>query len=126
MSTKITLVALVCSVGLWGNVAAQNNQISRAQIKTTPTNLSSGNFNKVVNSPNLHAVNIILRKQMRQIPKDLKVGKITKTQAQNAWKNLMNTRMQELEFFKQNGQKEITVEQKDQLTKTLNQNSGSI
>lgn len=75
---------------------------------------------------NMHAVNLILRQQMRQIPKDLKAGKITKVQAQTAFQNLKNLRKQELEFFKQNGTKEITVDQKSQMISTLKQNAAGI
>jgi hypothetical protein len=96
-----------------------------------PTSQGNGIANKTIShgsmqGPNMHAVNLIIRQQMRQIPKDLKSGKITKAQAQAAWENLRNVRKQELEYFKQNGQKEITVTQKSQLTATLNQNVSGI
>jgi hypothetical protein len=71
-------------------------------------------------------VNIILRQQMRQVQKDRKSGKLTEAQAKAAWENLKSIRLQELEYFKQNGQKEVTSEQKSQLTGVLNQNAGSI
>ncbi len=74
----------------------------------------------------MHAVNLVIRQQMRQIPKDLKAGKITKAQAQADWENLRNIRKQELEYFKQNGQKEITANQKSQITASLNQNASGI
>ncbi len=40
--------------------------------------------------------------------------------------NLKNVRLQELDYFKQNGNREISSAQKAQLEQMLNQNPGSI
>ncbi len=116
MKVHKSCLLLVLLVGLVASV--------QAQVKTAGSNKASTRV--AVSNSNIHSVNIVLRQQMRQIPKDLKAGKITKAQAQAAWENLKNVRRQELEFFKQNGQKEITPEQKTQLEQTLSQNTGSI
>jgi hypothetical protein len=70
-------------------------------------------------------VNVRLRQQMRQVRKDLKAGKITKDQAKAAWEKFKGIRVQELQFFKQNGQKEITADQKNQLNAILDKNTGN-
>lgn len=75
---------------------------------------------------NLHSVNIRLRQQMRQIQRDLKAGKITKDQAKAAWEKLRSVRRQELEYFRQNGQKEITADQKGQLSSVLDRNGNTL
>jgi hypothetical protein len=48
---------------------------------------------------------------------------LTEAQAQAAWENVKNVRREELQFFKQNGQKEITSVQKNQLLQEINQNA---
>ncbi len=74
----------------------------------------------------MRSVNAQVRAQMRQIQKDLKTGKITKEQAKAAWENLKAIRQQEKEFFHQNGQKEITADQKNQLNQILQSNESSL
>lgn len=75
---------------------------------------------------NMHAFQMEVRLQMRQIQKDLKTGKITTSQSKAAMLNLRDVRLQELDFFKQNGNREITPEQKTQLEQLLNQNGASL
>jgi len=77
-------------------------------------------------SSNMHGFQMEVRLQMRQIQKDLKTGKITSSQSKAAMLNLKNVRLQELDYFKQNGNREISSAQKAQLEQMLNQNPGSI
>ena len=67
----------------------------------------------------MHAVNAKLRLQMRQIHKDVKSGKLAAGQAKAQFEKLKSVRRQELEFFRQNGQKEITADQRNQLEQNL-------
>jgi len=76
------------------------------------------------NNSNLHLVNVRLRQQMRQVRMDTRTGKITKEQAKAYWEKFKAIRVQELQFFRQNGQKEITANQKSQLNAILDQNNG--
>lgn len=71
----------------------------------------------------MHTFNDKLRKQMWLIQKDLKSGKITKEQAGTAQQKLKAIKKKELEFFRQNGTKELTDDQKNQLTTELENNA---
>jgi hypothetical protein len=104
-------------------LAATGLALAQNKMSTPPTPKLTPVLRGPAQDPNAHSFNILLRLQMRRIPKDLKAGKITKAQAQAAWENLRAMRKQELEFFKQNGQKEITADQKNQLTETLQKNA---
>jgi hypothetical protein len=117
------VVLLVC---LGGQTWAQSKPATGIPAKATPVVHSPAISHGSGASSNIHSVNIILRQQMRQVQKDRKSGKLTEAQAKAAWENLKSIRLQELEYFKQNGQKEVTSEQKSQLTGVLNQNAGSI
>jgi hypothetical protein len=75
---------------------------------------------------NMHSFQMEVRMQMRKIQMDLKSGKITSSQSKEAMQNLKNVRVQELDFFKQNGNREITPSQKTQLEQMLRQNEGSL
>lgn len=124
MKYKMILVAVASLVCIWGQVWAQSKPISGVLAKTTPIFHSSSNVNSSVANPNSHSFNLALRKQLRQIQKDRKSGKLSETKAKAAWENLKLVRLKELQYFKQNGQKEITSDQKDELeqeiTKTTN------
>jgi len=74
---------------------------------------------------NMHGLNMKLRQQMRQVRIDLKAGKLTKEQAKAAFEKLKAVRMQENQYFRQNGQKDITADQKSQLEQMLDQAYGS-
>jgi hypothetical protein len=130
MKRLTVFAAFIYMVGT-GWALAQNKPVSTSGLPLAKPTLiqgslkASGAHSPALNS-NVHSVNLVLRQQMRQIPKDLKAGKITKAQAQTAMENLKNIRKQELEFFKQNNQREITPDQKSQLTAILNRNAGSI
>jgi hypothetical protein len=95
--------------------------------QTTPVIHSGtgGSTQGIASNSNVHSVNVRLRQQMRQVRKDLKAGKITKDQAKAAWEKFKGIRVQELQFFKQNGQKEITADQKNQLNAILDKNTGN-
>ena len=76
--------------------------------------------NSSAKNSNMHALNNEIRLQIRQIHQDLKAGKLTPEQAKARLEKLKDIKKQELEFFRQNGQKEITASQKSQLEKMLN------
>src|SRR5258708_38904529 len=78
---------------------------------------------KTFNGSNLHAINALLGKQIRQIQKDRRRGKITSEQAKDLMEKLKSIRQQELILFKQNGRKEITEVQKNQLEEILDKNA---
>ena len=59
---------------------------------------------------------------MRQVHQDLKAGKLTPEQAKAQMEKLKDLRKQELEFFRQNGQKEITADQRSQLEGKMTSN----
>ena len=104
MKSKIILVAALLLTGIDKPILAQG--------KTgAPPN------------PNLHEVSVKIKQQMRQIQKDRKSGKLTPAQAKAALGNLKTVRRLELEYFHQNGAKEISVQQKDQLDTMLGQNN---
>jgi uncharacterized protein with FMN-binding domain len=93
-------------------------------VKPTLHGVSNGKASST--SPNMHSVNLQVRAQIQQIQKDLKSGKLTKDSAKDAFSKLKAIRQQELIFFRENGQKEITDDQKSQLTTLLNNNANSI
>lgn len=74
---------------------------------------------------NLHGVNLQIREQMVGIRKGLKRGRLTRDQARAWMARLKDVRRQENRFFLQNGRKEITDDQKNQLNSLLNRASGS-
>jgi hypothetical protein len=63
---------------------------------------------------------------MGEINKDAKSGKLTKTQAQSAREQVKSIRIQELQFFKANGNKELTSTQLTQLNQSLSQITSSL
>jgi hypothetical protein len=90
-----------------------------AQVKTTVT--GHGSFqNNVANTPT-HTFNVQLRKSINEINKDFKSGKLTKAQSLAAREQIKAIRIQELGFFKQNGNKQLTSDQLTQLNQSLNQ-----
>ena len=108
-----------------GLVFAQNKPSAPPVLPQRPSPLIRQDQARGVGS-NVHSLNLILRQQMRQVQKDRKSGKLTKAQTEAAWEKMKFIRQQELQYFKQNGEREITANQKNQLTTTLNQNAGSI
>ncbi|HXL73950.1 MAG TPA: hypothetical protein VN963_10035 [bacterium] len=108
---------------------AGSASLSWAQTKTpVVSHVSSGSFsqgNAAINTPT-HTFNVELRKSMEQINKDTKSGKLSKTQAQTARAQVKGIRIQELQFFKENGNKQLTSEQLTQLDQSLSQLSSSL
>jgi hypothetical protein len=123
MRNKIVLAAI--AAWLLGVAWAQSPSTTGAQAKVKPATHSPAGPHGVRPRSNLHSVNLILRQQMKQIKKDRKSGKLTEDQAKAKWENLKSIRRQELEYFKQNGRKEITDDQKSQLSSALSQTAGS-
>ncbi len=122
---KFKIILLAASMVCFGDqVWGQSKPASTTQVTPIVHHLVSNQVSRA--GSNIHSVNIVLRQQMRQIQKDRKSGKLTEVQAKAAWENLKSLRRQELEYFKQNGEKEITSEQKSELTSALSQNAGSI
>ena len=77
-------------------------------------------------SSNTHAVSLLLRKQMRRVQLDRKSGKLSAAQAQAMKEKLRTIRQKELGFFRQNGKKQITDDQKNQLITQLNGNESAL
>jgi hypothetical protein len=99
-----------------------------AQTKTpTATHFSSNSFSQsgAAKTPT-HAFNVQLRKSMEEINKDTKSGKLTKAQALAARLQIKNIRIQELQFFKENGNKQLTSNQLTQLNQSLSQLAPSL
>jgi hypothetical protein len=100
-----------------------------AQTKTpVVTHVSHGSFsggNAAINTPT-HTFNVQLRKSMDEINKDVKSGKLTKSQAQTVRGKVKAIRIQELQFFRENGIKELTSDQLTQLNQSLSQISSSL
>lgn len=131
----IAMMALVIlATGEW--IWAQNKPVSAgapspSKAGSTTQNVSTGptlNSAPKTAAPgsNAQSVNARVMAQKKQIKKDLKSGKMTRAQAQAAWDSLKTIKKQELEFMRQNGQKEITDDQKNQLNTQLDQTNGSI
>ena len=92
-----------------------------AQTKTPVAGHGSSAFssqNSVSKGPT-HTFNIQLRKSINEINNDTKSGKLTKTQALSARGQIKTIRIQELEFFKANGNKQLTSDQLTQLNQSL-------
>src|SRR5579872_3504782 len=88
------------------------------------TSLSQAQSSTQTNTknPNAHEVHKNLRKQMRQIQQDLKSGKITESEAKTRRENLRSVHQQEKQFRQQNGGKDLTTSQSNQLKASLGQN----
>ncbi len=69
---------------------------------------------------NVHQVNLILRQKMAQLRKDVHSGKVNQERAEVLFENFKNIRRQELEYFHQNGQRDLTASQQAQLEQSLN------
>ena len=94
-----------------------------AQNKPVSTRIPSVHSGGMKNS-NLRQVSMRIRDQKRQIAMELKGGKITKEQAKAARLGLKETKKKELEFRRQNHNKELTADQKGHLDKMLDDNAG--
>ncbi|GEM_PF-6521273 len=81
----------------------------------------AGPRNPVTQNSNQHGINLQIRERMAQIRKGLKSGRLTRGQAKTEMASLKDIRRQELEYFRQNGRKEITLDQKNQLQQQLGQ-----
>lgn len=114
MDLKSSLAVFALLILVTGTVYAQNQQGKAGR----PVPASSG-----VRNSNIHSVNTRLRQQMRQVRQDLRDGKLTKEQVQASWEKFKSIRRQELEFFRQNGRKDITDNQRAQLNASLDQAS---
>ena len=111
-----SLAAAVFLAGTAGAGWAQNQTgIPHGASKKAPLAAASS-----AQGSNMHALNNEIRHRLRQIHKDLKSGKLTPDQAKAQMEKLKMARKQELVFFRQNGQKEITADQKSQLDQMLN------
>lgn len=75
---------------------------------------------------NIHDVNVGLRRQMSQLRKDVKSGKVGQDQAKVVLEQFKAVRKQELEYFHLNGQREVTAAQKAQLEQLLSQTASAI
>ncbi len=76
--------------------------------------------------PNMHAINLRVRSQLQQVHEDLRSGKLTNDQAKAIMIKLKSVRQLELKFFRENNQREITTEQKNQIDTVLDQTNGSL
>jgi hypothetical protein len=76
--------------------------------------------------PIVHQINTRLRTQWMLIAQGLKSGKLTKDQAASLRASLKSTRLQEVSFFKQNGNHDLTTAQQTQLNTLLDKNSGTL
>jgi len=103
---KIMVLLTCVTLPVWGWGASKTSFPSRP--------------NPLLNS-NMHGLNLQIRKQMVQIRKGLKSGKLTRDEAKAQMTQLKTIRQQELQYFHQNGQKEITSDQKNHLQQQLNQ-----
>ena len=65
-------------------------------------------------------VDQMIRQQKKQIKTDWKSGKLTQDQARAQMENLKAIRKQELGYLRQNGHKDLTNDQKAQLTLKMN------
>lgn len=71
--------------------------------------------------PNLHQINITLRSEWQQTELGEKDGKITTTQAAALKADLKSVHQQQMAFFKENGNHDLTSSQLSQLNESLNQ-----
>jgi len=125
------------SIWMFGAAWAQTggvNGTGTAPGKAKPTPVNHGlsgvgstqpNAQVTPRYPNLHSFSVQLWKQMKQVRKDLKAGKLTQEQAQAVFEKLKAVRVQENRYFGENGQKDITADQKGQLEQMLGQAYGS-
>ena len=81
------------------------------------TSLASAQTN--TKNPNAHEVHKNLRKQMRQIQQDLKSGKITESEAKARREKIRSVHQQDKQFRHQNGGKDLTAAQSNQLKSSL-------
>jgi hypothetical protein len=118
---RITSLSLAVMMALPVGLAFAQNQQGGPKARPTQVSLGKGN----IKNSHLHQVNLRIRDQKRQIAKDLKAGKLTKEQAKASFLKLKDARKKELEFTRQNRNKELTTEQRGHLDKMLDQNGGS-
>ena len=71
-------------------------------------------------------VNARLKQQLEQIQKDFHAKKLTQAEANTARATVKSIRQQELQFFKTNGNKNLTAAQESQLNASLDANQSSI
>lgn len=76
--------------------------------------------------PLTHAINVRLATQWKEIQTDLRNGKIRPQQAFALKTTLKKVRLQEITFFKQNNNHELTTDQQTQLNAILDQNEQAI
>jgi hypothetical protein len=106
------------SIGIWllifGLFVSLEASASIAASSTVSSTYAKGR------KSNTHQVNLMLRQKMNQLRKDVKSGKVTQEQAKVLFEKFKNIRRQELEYFHQNGQRDLTASQQAQLEQSLN------
>lgn len=109
-------------------ILAGTANFALAQTKTpTPgARLSHVSYEKGTVHSSTHAFNVQLKKTVDEISKGMKTGKLTQAQAQTMMEKVKTIRIQELQFFKENGNKELTSGQINQLNQSLTQLSSSL
>jgi len=96
--------------------------VAWAQTKTISTGniaLNAMSPQNTSNSSSTHTFNIQLRKAINGIRKDIKSGKLSKSQAVATREKVKAIRIQEMQFFKENGNKQLTADQLTQLNNSL-------
>ena len=81
-----------------------------------------------VKSPNsnVHQINLRLKNQLILIQQGYKKGKFTKDQADSLRAAIRAVRSQEVSFFKQNGNHNLTADQQNQVNASLDRNSATL
>jgi ATP:corrinoid adenosyltransferase len=82
-------------------------------------------INAIRNNP-IYIFNAKYRKSIYQMNHDIGLGKLTQAQGQSLKEQLRAIRVQELQFFKLNGNRQLTSEQLTQLNQSLAQISASL
>ena|ERR1700733_10199177 len=106
--------------GATGYVLAQTKTLTPSH--AAPIAASRGN---AVSTPT-HLFNVQLMNTLNTIGKDIKSGKLTKSQAQVLRGQVKAIRVQEIQFMKENGNKQLTAAQITQLNQQLNALAPSI
>jgi hypothetical protein len=117
-----------CFFNIGSNEATgcKNNLVNPTAQSTAVIPASQASSASVIRNNPTHIFNVQLRKTIEQINKDTRSGKLTKTQAQADIAQVKVIRTQEIGFFKENGNRQLTSSQLTQLNQSLTQISSSL
>lgn len=107
---KLVVIGLL-AISMIFTINASAQTVPTATIKVGPS---------VKSCPNFYTINLRFNQMMKKMKTDLLAGTITQAQATAIHNQIKAARLQEINYFKQNGNSDLTSDQTSQVTQLMN------